>query len=48
MRQFIKRFTAIGLSTSLLLAFLLFPEVAWAQSGGSNDALKNFSEIVQP
>ena len=46
MRQFIKRFTAIGLSTSLLLAFLLFPEVAWAQSGGSNDALKNFSEIA--
>lgn len=46
MRQFFKRFSLPSLSSVCLLGLLLLPEMAWAQVGGQNDALKNFSEIA--
>lgn len=46
MRQFIKRFGGITLSTALVLSFLFMPDLAHAEGIGSNDALKNFSEIA--
>ena len=46
MRQLIKRFTVYTLSTTAVLSILFFPELVFAQAAGSNDALKNFSEIA--
>jgi len=47
MKNLLKRFSLYAVGATLGLGLLLMPEIAFAVgTGGTNDALKNFSEIA--